>query len=144
MNDMRNARGRQCINPDTLSPPTGAPDTPFYSWVVKRGSFVFLAGMSPYSKDKKLIGDTLNEQTRQAFRNMKAALSSVGAEMSDVCSMTIYVQEADLQRDVYPEINPACFEAFGKNPPARAVLGGVALPRPTEKVMISAYAVMEH
>jgi 2-iminobutanoate/2-iminopropanoate deaminase len=132
----------ETINPDTLSPPTGSPDTPFYSWVVKRGSFVFLAGMSPYSKDKKLVGDTLNEQTRQAFRNMQAALASVGAKMTDVCSITIYVQETDLQRDVYPQINPACFEVFGKRPPARAVVGGVALPRPTEKVMISAHAIL--
>ncbi|HEY4161893.1 MAG TPA: RidA family protein [Dongiaceae bacterium] len=138
LNDME----RQIINPETLPPPTGAPDTPFYSWVVKRGNFVFLAGMSPYSKDKKLVGDTLNEQTRQAFRNMQAALASVGAKMADVCSITIYVQEADLQRDVYPQVNPACLEFFGKNPPARAVVGGVALPRPTEKVMISAYAIV--
>ncbi len=131
------------INPDVLAPPTGAPDTPFYSWVVKRGNFVFLAGMSPYSKDKKLVGDTLNEQTRQAFRNMQAALASVGATMGDVCSITVYVQDADLQRDVYPQINPACLEFFGMSPPARTVVGGIALPRPTEKVMISAYAVVD-
>jgi 2-iminobutanoate/2-iminopropanoate deaminase len=140
---MLNGTERKIVNPDTLSPPTGSPDTPFYSWVVKRGNFVFLAGMSPYSKDKKLVGDTLNEQTRQAFRNMQSALASVGAKMADVCSITIYVQESDLQRDVYPEINPACLEAFGKSPPARAVVGGVALPRPTEKVLISAYAITE-
>jgi 2-iminobutanoate/2-iminopropanoate deaminase len=142
VNDMQNSTERQCINPDTLPPPTGAPATPFYSWVNKRGNMIFLAGMSPYSKDKKLVGDTLNEQTRQCFRNMQAALASVGATMADVCSITIYVQETDLQRDVYPEVNPACLEAFGKAPPARAVMGGIALPRPTEKVMISAYAVV--
>ena len=142
MTDTLTSAGRQIVNPETLSPPTGSPDTPFYSWVVQRGDFVFLAGMSPYSKDKKLIGDTLNEQTRQAFRNMQSALASVGAKMTDVCSITLYVQETDLQRDVYPEINPACLEFFGKAPPARAVVGGVALPRPTEKVMISGYAIL--
>ena len=130
------------VNPDTLAPPTGAPETPFYSWVTRRGNLVFLAGMSPYSQDKKLIGDTLNEQTRQAFRNMSSALESVGASLSDVCSITVFVQESDLQADVYPEINPACYETFGNNPPARAVVGGVTLPRPTEKVMISAVAVL--
>jgi len=133
---------RFCINPTTLAPPTGAPDTPFYSWVVRRGNFVFLAGMSPYSKDKRLIGDTLREQTRQAFRNMSSAIESVGGTIKDVCSITIYVQDTDLQRDVYPQINPACHEFFADQPPARAVVGGIALPRATERVMISGYAVV--
>ncbi|MEP7457347.1 RidA family protein [Phyllobacterium sp. SB3] len=131
------------VNPDALALPTGAPDTPFYSWVVKRGNFVFLAGMSPYSKDKKLVGDTLGEQTRQAFRNMTSAIESVGGTIADVCSITIYVQDTDLQKDVYPHINPAVFEVFADRPPARAVVGGVALPRATEKVMISAYAIVD-
>lgn len=133
---------RVCINPETLPPPTGAPATPFYSWVVKRGNFIFLAGMSPYSKDKKLVGETLQEQTRQCYRNMAAALESVGATLADVCSITVYVQATDLQADVYPEINPPCYEAFGDAAPARSVIGGVVLPRLTEKVLISAYAVL--
>ncbi len=137
---MASSQPRQIVNPEGLSAPTGSPDTPFYSWVVTRGSLVSLAGMSPYDKDKRLIGTELGEQTRQAFRNMKVALESVGATLEDVCSITIYVSATDLQKDVYPLINPACLEAFGTNPPARAVVGGVALPRPSELVMISATA----
>lgn len=131
-----------CMNPDALAPPTGAPETPFYSWVTKRGSFVFLAGMSPYSRDKTLIGGTLFEQAQQAFRNMRDALEAVGGSMSDVCSITVYVQESDLQANVYPQINPACREVFGDRPPARAVVGVLALPRPTERVMISGMAIL--
>ncbi|MEQ8369275.1 MAG: RidA family protein [Alphaproteobacteria bacterium] len=133
---------RITINPDTLSPPTGAPDTPFYSWVCKRGNMIFLAGMSPYTKDKKLADGDLGDHTRQAFRNMQAALASVDAKMSDVCSMTLYVHETDLQKDVYPKVNPVCYEFFGDAPPARMVMGGIALPRPTEKIMISAIACL--
>lgn len=133
---------RICLNPDTLSPPTGAPDSPFYSWVVRRGPMVFLAGMSPYAADKTLVGTTLGDQTRQCFRNMAAAMEAVGGTLADVCSITIHVQATDLQRDVYPQVNPACHEAFGMAPPARAVMGGIALPRPTELVMISATAVL--
>jgi len=127
-------------NPDTLPPPTGVPETPFYSWVCKRGDMIFLSGMSPYTEDKELVDGDLEDHTRQAFRNMETALESVDAEMSDVCSMKIYVHETDLQEDVYPKVNPVCYEFFGDSPPARAVMGGIALPRPTEKVMISAIA----
>jgi len=131
-----------CMNPGALAPPTGAPETPFYSWVTKRGNFVFLAGMSPYSKDKKLIGETLYEQTQQAFRNMREAMHAAGGSMSDVCSITVYVQDTDLQANVYPQVNSACREAFGDRPPARAVVGGLSLPRPTERVMISGMAIL--
>jgi enamine deaminase RidA (YjgF/YER057c/UK114 family) len=61
-----------------------------------------MAGMSPYGEDKKLVGQTLQDQTRQAFRNMNAAMESVGGSIKDVCSITIYVQETDLQKNVYP------------------------------------------
>ncbi|HTN98215.1 MAG TPA: RidA family protein, partial [Nordella sp.] len=87
-------------------------------------------------------GDTLGDQTRQAFRNMTSAIESVGGKIEDICSITVYVQDTDLQKDVYPQINPAVFEVFADKPPARAVVGGVSLPRSTEKVMISAYAVV--
>jgi enamine deaminase RidA (YjgF/YER057c/UK114 family) len=133
---------RLCLNPDSLSPPTGAPETPFYSWVVRRGPMVFLAGMSPYAADKTLIGTTLGEQTEQCFRNMAAAMESIGGSIGDVCSITVYVQATDLQRDVYPEVNPVVHKVFGMAPPARVVIGGVALPRPTELVLIAATAVM--
>lgn len=134
---------RRAINPSTLSAPTGSPETPFYSWVVTRGNFITLAGMSPYDKDKNLIGTDLRTQTDQAFRNLKAALEAVDATLEDVCSITVYVQATDLQRDVYPYINPAGLEAFGSTPPTRSVIGGVTLPRPSELVLISAIAVRE-
>ncbi|MFN3644449.1 MAG: RidA family protein [Gemmobacter sp.] len=133
---------RITLNPPALSPPTGAPDTPFYSWVTKRGNMVFLAGMSPYAADKRLVGTTLGEQTRQCLANMTAAMAAAGGSVHDVMAITVYVQETDLQRDVYPEINPAVFDTFGMAPPARTVIGGVALPRPTERVLISATAVL--
>ena len=138
---MSRSTPRHTVNPSTLSAPTGSPDTPFYSWVVTRGDFISLAGMSPYDKDKRLIGQDLHEQTQQALLNMRVALEAVDASLEDVCSITIYVQAEDLQKVVYPHINPACFEAFGANPPARSVIGGVTLPRPSELVLISALAV---
>lgn len=131
-----------CLNPATLSPPTGAPDSPYYSWVVRRGPLVFLAGMSPYAQDKTLIGTSLGDQTRQCFRNMALAMEAASGSIADVCSITIYVQATELQRDVYPQVNPICQEVFGMAPPARAVVGGTALPRASELVMISATAVL--
>lgn len=138
----RPAMERVAVNPAGMALPTGAPDTPFYSWVVRKGNIVFLSGMSPYDKDKNLIGRSLGDQTRQALENMRIAMQSVGGSMSDVCSITIYVTEKDLQADVYPQVNPACYEYFPEAPPARHVVGVSSLPRPTEQVMISGTAVL--
>jgi 2-iminobutanoate/2-iminopropanoate deaminase len=134
---------RETLNPPTLPPPTGASDgTPFYSWTAKKGNMLFLAGMSPYTLDKQLAGDGLQEQTRQCFRNMETALGAAGASLDDVCSVTIYTRSGDLQADVYPEINPVCHEFFPTDPPARACMGGIELPRHQELVMVSAVAVL--
>ncbi len=133
---------RVAFNPDGLAPPTGAPDTPYYSWVVRRGNLVFLSGMSPYDKDKNLIGETLLDQTRQCFENMKISIESVGGSMSDICSIQIYVTREDLQTDVYPEVCVANYEYFPESPPARFVTSVRSLPRPTELVMISGMAVL--
>ena len=135
---------RQTLNPDTLAPPTGAAQgTPFYSWVARKGPMLFLAGMSPYTLDKELAGDGLEEQTRQCFRNMQAALEAAGASLDDVCSLTVYTRSGDLQAEVYPAVNLVCHEFFPESPPARACMGGIELPRGSELVMVSAIAVVD-
>jgi 2-iminobutanoate/2-iminopropanoate deaminase len=133
---------RLCVNPDGIAPPTGAPDTPYYSWVVKKGPLVFLSGMVPYDAKKNLIGKDLGSQARQAMSNLRTAIESVGGTLADICSITVYVPFDDLQRDVYPMLNPVVHEFFPTNPPARAVVGSVALPRKQELVQIVASGVL--
>ena len=132
---------RTVVNPAGLPAPTGAPDTPFYSWVVTRGPYIALAGMVPYDAGKRLVGDDLATQARQAFANLRTALEAVGATVDDVVSITVHVSATDLQKDVFPAINAAGFETFGPRPPARTTVGGVTMPRPTELIQVSAIAI---
>jgi 2-iminobutanoate/2-iminopropanoate deaminase len=134
---------RICINPEAIAPPTGAPDTPYYSWVVRKGPMVFLAGMAPYDRDKNLIGTDLRGQAWQAMANLRTGIESVGGTLADICAITVYVPYEDLQRDVYPALNSVVYEFFPTEPPARAVVGGVALPRREELVQIVATGVLE-
>ncbi len=118
------------VNPPTHAAPTGPPQTPFYSWVVKkRGEQVYLAGMLPYDSDNRLVADDLAGQTRRCMENVKDAIEAAGGTMSDICQMVVYTTKTNLLEDVFPLINPVFWEFFPTQPPARAVIGGIALPR---------------
>lgn len=54
--------------------------------------FVHISGQVGVDQDKKTAGDgSLRAQTRQALANLQVALGSVGASISDVVKLLIYV-----------------------------------------------------
>jgi enamine deaminase RidA (YjgF/YER057c/UK114 family) len=82
----------QHVNPDTLF------KLPGFSQIVVAppGRLAFIAGQGPFDADFNLIGgDDLHAQTVQAFRNVKTALSAVGAAPTNVVSSTFYVVGLD-------------------------------------------------
>lgn len=133
---------RVTLNPSGLAPPTGSPATPYYSWVVARGPVLSFSGMVPEDENERLVGDDLGSQARQVFENLKTAAEAAGAALQDICSVTVYVTATDLQRDVYPFINPLFAEYFPTEPPARTLVGGVALPYPEFLIEVAAQAVL--
>lgn len=134
---------KTCLNPAALPPPTGSPGTPFYSWVVRKGGVVAFSGMLGYTRDKQLAGDDIARQARQAMLNLRDAVTAAGGTLADVVTTTVYVVATDLQQDVYPQLNPVFGEFFPADPPARAVIGVTALPRPADLVEIVATAVID-
>ena len=80
------------VNPETL------PTYPGFSHVViaPPGRLAFIAGQGAFTADNELVGDgDLHAQVVQAFRNLRAALTAVGARPSDVVSSTFYVVDLD-------------------------------------------------
>src|SRR6185312_5108817 len=77
----------------------------------------------------------LGAQFRQALDNVKAVVESAGLTLNNV----VYVQIHLTDMGSYAEMNKIFGEYFGKNPPARAVLGVSAVPDPP--VVINATAV---
>lgn len=121
------------VNPDGLHKPIGC-----YSQVVKRGAVVAASGMASLDETGAIVapGD-VGEQTRQTIRNLKAALAGVGAGLSDVAKVTVYLADfAD-----YPAMDAAYREAFGASPPARATVK-VELVYPELLVELEAWAIL--
>ena len=76
----------QRINPTTISPPGG------YTHVVRDGNTVYIAGQIARDIDGKTVGvGDVTAQTEQIFRNLQAALASVGGNLSNVVKMNTFM-----------------------------------------------------
>src|SRR2546428_8207802 len=67
---------RRVIRTDKAPPPGGA-----YSQAVVAGNLVFTAGMVGVDPVSKKLPESVEEQTRQTLRNLRAALSAAGAKL---------------------------------------------------------------
>jgi reactive intermediate/imine deaminase len=113
---------------------TSARTNPYYSPGVDAGDYVYISGQGPRRPDGSLP-PTAAEQCRQALDNIKAVVEAAGLTMEHVVYTQVYMD--DISK--YGEMNRAFGEYFGKNPPARAVLGVARIPEPP--IQISAVAV---
>ena len=82
------------------------------------GNLIFLSGMAGVVPGTgKLISDSFEEQTRQAFLNIKVILEEAGSDLSKVVKTTIFMvagNDFTIINKVYPEF-------FPNNAPARSV-----------------------
>jgi enamine deaminase RidA (YjgF/YER057c/UK114 family) len=97
-----------------------------YSRAVVDGEFVFVAGTTGFDYALMTISDNPAEQTRQAIRNIEAALGEAGASLADVVRVRYYLPDAADR----PRIGPVLGEAFGAIlPAATALICGLIDPR---------------
>jgi 2-iminobutanoate/2-iminopropanoate deaminase len=105
---------RQVFNPPGVPAPGGC-----YSQVVRVGNLVFLAGVAGQDEQRRLVGDDVATQTRQALTNLRTSLAAVGGKLADVCYVTAFLEHADRDFAAY---NAAYAEFFPADPPARATV----------------------
>lgn len=133
---------REHMNPETLPDWRGM----FTQVVVteKNGlRFIHIAGQVGVDRAKKVVGEgSLELQTRQALKNIEAALVSVGAEVSDVVKLTIYV--VDYQYEQSTVIREALIDFFPeKRLPALSLIGVAALADAKFLIEIDAEVIAE-
>jgi enamine deaminase RidA (YjgF/YER057c/UK114 family) len=78
------------INPPELAAPPG------YSQVVevRAGRLIVIAGQTAVDRDGKLVGkDDFAAQADQVFRNLSAALQSVGCSAVDLVKLTVFLRD---------------------------------------------------
>jgi 2-iminobutanoate/2-iminopropanoate deaminase len=102
---------------------------------------VFISGQTAWDVNKKIVGRTLGEQTRQALRNVKAAVEAAGGNLRDIVALRIYIvhhTEQDLA-----SVGRALREVFTTDPPTSTWIGVSSLAVPDFLVEIEATAILE-
>ena len=110
-----------------------------YSRAVRVGAWVSVAGTTAAGADGAPVGgDDIAEQTREAIRRIAAALSEVGASLSDVVRTRLFV--TDIGR--WEEVGRAHGEFFADIRPASSMLEVSALIDARLLVEVEADAVL--
>lgn len=107
-----------------------------FSQAVISGNFVFTSGQIYLTKEGKLLEGTIEEQTHQIMKNLKAILESVGVTFSDVVKTTIYVTDMS----VYSKVNEVYGSYMTEPFPARETVCVKELPL-SSKIEISMVAM---
>ena len=121
---------------DIISTPKAAKPPSTYSQAVRAGGLVFVSGTAPADPATgKLVGETIQEQTRQCLTNIAAILEAAGSSMDRIVSVTVVLAD----EDDFAGMNEEWLKWFPSNPPARQ---GAKLPVrvPGLKVSIAAIA----
>ena len=118
------------FTPEAAAPP------PTYSQAVKAAGLVFVSGTAPADPATgNLVGETIQEQTRQCLTNVSAILEAAGSSLDRIVSVTVVLAD----EDDFAGMNEEWLRWFPSDPPARQ---GAKLPAriPGLKVSIAAIA----
>jgi enamine deaminase RidA (YjgF/YER057c/UK114 family) len=107
-----------------------------YSRAVRAGPFVFVAGCTGVGADGDVVEGGAYAQTRQACRNVEAALALAGATPAQVVQTRLYVTDIAQWADV----GRAHAEAFGAAPPVAAMVQVSGFVDPRMVVEVEAVA----
>jgi 2-iminobutanoate/2-iminopropanoate deaminase len=106
-----------------------------YSQAIRANGFVYVSGQGPFDPETgDVVGETIEEQTRQCLRNVEAILQAAGSTIDDVVQATfILLDESD-----FAGMNEEWTRWFPTNPPARQ---GAKLPISPRGMRISIAAI---
>ncbi len=91
-----------------------------FSWGVRYGGLVFIAGQGPLGHDGKVVPGDVKVQTKQTLENVKKVVQAAGGRMETILSMTVYLSDLN----DFAAMNEVYREYFPSEPrPARATVG---------------------
>ena len=97
-----------------------------YSQAVVVGNLVFLSGQIPLDPvTMKIIGEDIETQTRQVFKNIRAILKAENLTLNSVVKCTVFMKNLD----DFAKMNTIYAEEFGEHKPARSTVQVARLPK---------------
>lgn len=96
--------------PDAIGP---------YCHAIKSGNFVFCSGQTPLDPlTMKIVGTTIEEQTRRVLQNLSIVLADVGLTLQDVVKTTVYLKDMN----DFKGMNRIYEEMFEGHKPSRTTI----------------------
>ncbi|MBL8227829.1 MAG: RidA family protein [Bryobacterales bacterium] len=108
-----------------------------YSQAVAYNGLVYLSGQIPLDPQTgQVVDGDIAAQTHRVMRNLKAVLEAAGSSLDHVLKTTVFLKDMG----EFAAMNQVYGEYFTSNPPARATVEVVRLPRDV-RVEIEAVAI---
>jgi 2-iminobutanoate/2-iminopropanoate deaminase len=124
---------KQAIHTDKAPTPVAS-----YSQAIRKNGMLFLAGQGGFDAcTGELVGEGIEEQTRQTLQNLQYVLEAAGATWDDVVSVRVFVTD----HSEFAGMNSVYGEFFSEPFPARTTV--FCQLAPGMKVEIDAVAVLD-
>ena len=95
-----------------------------YSHSVVVGNIQFISGQLGLEPETGKLKETVEEQTVQAFANLKAILDEAGMDFSNIVKTTVFLQNMS----DFASVNKIYAKYFPSNPPARSCVEVAKMP----------------
>jgi reactive intermediate/imine deaminase len=110
-----------------------------YSQGIIAGGFLYCAGQIPLNPETgAAVGGSIEDQTRQVFKNIAAVLAAAGLTSDHVVKCTVFLQNMD----DFAAMNKVYGEFFKAPYPARSAVQVARLPKDV-KIEIEAIAALD-
>ena len=110
-----------------------------YSYAVRAGDTLYLAGQVALDADGEVVGATVAEQARQVWDNIARVLAASGGSIADVVKVTYFMQDV---REIADEIQVRREVFAGRPLPAVTACQAAALGLPGLKMEVDVIAVI--
>ena len=96
--------------PDAIGP---------YCHAMKVGNLIFCSGQTPLDPDTmKLVGTTIEEQTKRVLKNLSIVLAGVGLTLKNIVKTTVYLKDMN----DFQGMNKVYEEMFQEHKPSRTTI----------------------
>ncbi len=95
-----------------------------YNHAISANGFVFTSGQIGLDPVTGKLAASVEEQTKQVFRNLQEVLSAAGCKFTDVVKATVFLQDLS----DFATVNAIYGEQFGGEFPARSCVQVAKLP----------------
>ena len=96
-----------------------------YSQGIIMNNIIFASGQIGINPENGIIASTIEEQAKQALKNLKAVLEAGGASMQNVVKTTVFIKNMD----DFAKVNEIYAEFFTEPYPARSCVEVARLPK---------------